>query len=77
MTLQELEAQREALLAALSAPDSVSFGDRSMRHRSPEQIRTALQQVDAEIAKAKAAENSAAPRSPHTTSARRMSFTMS
>ena len=55
MTLQELEAQREALLAALSAPDSVTFGDRSMRHRSPEQIRTALQQVDAEIAKAKAA----------------------
>jgi hypothetical protein len=63
MTLPELEAQREALLAALSAPDSVSFGDRSMRHRSPEQIRTALQQVDAEIAKAKAAEDSAAPRS--------------
>jgi hypothetical protein len=55
MTLQELEAQREALLAALSAPDSVSFGDRSMRYRSPEQIRAALQQVDAEIAKAKAA----------------------
>lgn len=55
MTLVELEAQREALLAALSAPDSVSFGDRSMRQRSPEQIRTALQQVDMEIAKAKAA----------------------
>ncbi len=55
MTLPELEAQREALLVALSAPDSVSFGDRSMRQRSPEQIRTALQQVDAEIAKAKAA----------------------
>jgi hypothetical protein len=55
MTLVELEAQREALLAALSAPDSVSFGDRSMRQRSPEQIRTALQQVDLEIAKAKAA----------------------
>ena len=55
MTLVELEAQREALLAALSAPDSVSFGDRSMRQRSPEQIRTALQQVDTEIAKAKAA----------------------
>ena len=53
MTLPELEAQRETLLAALSAPDSVSFGDRSMRQRSPEQIRTALQQVDAEIAKAK------------------------
>lgn len=62
MTLQELEAQREALLAALSAPDSVSFGDRSMRHRSPEQIRTALQQVDAEIAKAKAAESATAAR---------------
>ena len=55
MTLLELEAQRETLLAALSAPDSVSFGDRSMRQRSPEQIRTALQQVDVEIAKAKAA----------------------
>ena len=55
MTLPELEAQREALLAALSAPDSVSFGDRSMRQRSPEQIRTALQQVDVEIAKARAA----------------------
>ena len=63
MTLQELEAQREALLAELSAPDSVTFGDRSMRHRSPEQIRTALQQVDAEIARAKAAANTAAPRS--------------
>ena len=63
MTLQELEAQREALLAALSAPDSVTFGDRSMRHRSPEQIRTALQQVDAEIAKAKAAADTATPRS--------------
>ncbi len=63
MTLPELEAQREALLAALSAPDSVSFGDRSMRQRSPEQIRTALQQVDAEIAKAKAAADSTAPRS--------------
>jgi hypothetical protein len=63
MTLQELEAQREALLAALSAPDSVTFGDRSMRHRSPEQIRTALQQVDAEIAKAKAAADTTAPRS--------------
>lgn len=63
MTLLELEAQREALLAALSAPDSVSFGDRSMRHRSPEQIRTALQQVDTEIAKAKAAADSTAPRS--------------
>ena len=62
MTLQELEAQREALLAELSAPDSVTFGDRSMRHRSPEQIRTALQQVDAEIAKAKAAADTAAPR---------------
>ena len=58
MTLAELVAQREALLAALSAPDSVSFGDRSMRQRSPEQIRTALQQVDAEIAKAKAAPRS-------------------
>ena len=55
MTLPELEAQREALLAALSAPDSVSFGDRSMWQRSPEQIRAALQQVDLEIAKAKAA----------------------
>ena len=63
MTLPALEAQREALLAALSAPDSVSFGDRSMRQRSPEQIRTALQQVDAEIAKAKAAADSTAPRS--------------
>jgi 5-enolpyruvylshikimate-3-phosphate synthase len=63
MTLAELETQREALLAALSAPDSVTFGDRSMRHRSPEQIRTALQQVDAEIAKMKAAE-SAAPTPP-------------
>lgn len=63
MTLPELEAQREALLAALSAPDSVSFGDRSMRQRSPEQIRTALQQVDAEIAKVKAATDSTAPRS--------------
>jgi hypothetical protein len=63
MTLQELEAQREALLAALSAPDSVSFGDRSLRHRSPEQIRAALQQLDAEIAKVKAAESTAAPRS--------------
>jgi hypothetical protein len=62
MTLQELEAQREALLAALSAPDSVSFGDRSMRHRSPEQIRTALQQVDAEIAKVKAADSETSPR---------------
>ena len=58
MTLAELEAQREALLAALSAPDSVTFGDRSMRQRSPEQIRTALQQVDTEIAKMKAAESS-------------------
>ena len=63
MTLAELEAQREALLAALSAPDSVSFGDRSMRHRSPEQIRAALQQVDVEISKAKAAEDSTVPRS--------------
>ena len=63
MTLPELEAQREALLAALSAPDSVSFGDRSMRQRNPEQIRTALQQVDVEIAKAKAAADTAAPRS--------------
>lgn len=63
MTLPELEMQREALLAALSAPDTVSFGDRSMRQRSPEQIRTALQQVDAEIAKAKAATGSTAPRS--------------
>ena len=52
-----------SLLAALSAPDSVSFGDRSMRQRSPEQIRTALQQVDAEIAKVKAATDSTAPRS--------------
>jgi 5-enolpyruvylshikimate-3-phosphate synthase len=59
MTLAELEAQREALLAALSAPDLVTFGDRSMRHRSPEQIRTALQQVDAEIAKMKAADSAA------------------
>lgn len=62
MTLPELEAQREALLAELSAPDSVTFGDRSMRHRSPEQIRTALQQVDAEISKAKAAADPAAMR---------------
>ncbi|MCC6363081.1 MAG: hypothetical protein IT165_06120 [Bryobacterales bacterium] len=60
MTLAELEAQRETLLSALSAPDSVSFGDRSLRHRSPEQIRTALQQLDAEIAKVKAAESAAA-----------------
>ena len=63
MTLPQLEAQREALLAALSAPDSVSCGDRSMRQRSPEQIRTALQQVDVEIAKAKAVADTAAPRS--------------
>jgi hypothetical protein len=62
MTLVELEAQREALLAALSAPDSVSFGDRSMRHRTPEQIRAALQQLDAEIAKTKAAADSTTPR---------------
>lgn len=59
MTLAELEAQREALLVALSAPDSVTFGDRSMRHRSPEQIRTALQQVDAEIARMRAADSAA------------------
>jgi hypothetical protein len=62
MTLPELEAQREALLAELSAPDSVTFGDRSMRNRSPEQTRTALQLVDQEIAKAKAAADPAAPR---------------
>ena len=63
MTLQELEAQREALLAELSAPDSVTFGDRSMKNRSPEQTRTALQLVDQEIAKAKAAANTVTPRS--------------
>ncbi|MCC6363011.1 MAG: hypothetical protein IT165_05770 [Bryobacterales bacterium] len=63
MTLQELEAQREALLAELSAPDSVTFGDRSMKNRSPEQTRTALQLVDQEIAKAKAAANTTTPRS--------------
>ena len=61
MTLQDLEAQREALVAALSAPDSITFGDRSLRHRSPEQIRTALQQVDAEIARMKTAESAAPP----------------
>lgn len=62
MTLQELEAKREALLAELSAPDSVTFGDRSMKNRSPEQTRTALQLVDQEIAKAKAAADPASPR---------------
>jgi len=55
MTLTELQAEREKLLGALSAPESVSSShgasSRSLRNRSPEQIRAAVAQIDGEIAK--------------------------
>jgi hypothetical protein len=50
VTLEELQAQREKLLAALSQPEQVQFADRSLRNRRPEDIRAAIAQIDAEIA---------------------------
>jgi hypothetical protein len=51
VTLEQLQAEREKLLGSLSAPDSLTFADRSMRNRTPEQIRAAIAQIDGEIGK--------------------------
>jgi hypothetical protein len=51
MTVEQLLDEREKLLGQLSGPAALRFGERSLSNRSPDEIRAALQQVDAEIAK--------------------------
>lgn len=50
MTLEQLQAEREKLVTALSQPEQIQHGDRAMRNRRPEEIRAAIAQIDAEIA---------------------------
>ena len=51
MTLIELQAERETILKAMSQPAEVNKGDKRVRFRTPEEYRTALASIDAEIAK--------------------------
>jgi len=50
MTLAELQARREKILADMGAPD-IQFAERSIRRRPQAELDVALQRVDAEIAK--------------------------
>jgi hypothetical protein len=50
MTLEELQAQREAILAEMGQPD-VQFEQRGVKRRPQPELDAALARVDAEIAK--------------------------
>jgi len=50
MTLEELQAQREAILAEMGQPD-VQFEQRGVTRRPQPELDAALARVDAEIAK--------------------------
>ena len=51
MTLAELQAEREKILKAMGQPAELTKGDKGIRFRTPEEYRTALASIDAEIAK--------------------------
>lgn len=50
MTIEELQASREAILKQMAAPSSVTRGDMSVQHRQQSDLEAALRRVDAEIA---------------------------
>jgi hypothetical protein len=50
MTLEELQAQREAILAEMGQPD-VQFEQRGVKRRPQAELDAALARVDAEIAR--------------------------
>ncbi len=50
MTLAELQAKREEILAEMGAPD-VQFEQRGVKRRPQPELEAALARVDAEIAK--------------------------
>jgi len=49
MTLEQLQARREAILAEMGQPD-MAFEDRSMKRRPQAELSAALAKIDAEIA---------------------------
>jgi hypothetical protein len=50
LTLQQLQAARDALVTSLGAPAEVHFSDHSVRNRSIAEIRAAISEVDDQIA---------------------------
>jgi hypothetical protein len=50
MTLEELQAQREAILAEMGQPD-VQFEQRGVKRRPQAELEAALARVDVEIAR--------------------------
>lgn len=51
LTLEQLQAQRDAILTKMGGPQSVTEGDRSVTHRPQADLAAALSRVEAEIAK--------------------------
>jgi hypothetical protein len=51
VTVEQLVSEREKLLAQLSGPAALRFGERSLSNRTPDEIRAAIAHLDAEIAK--------------------------
>lgn len=51
LTIEQLRAQRDALLADLGASEEIRFQDRSVRLRSVDEIRRSLALIEAELAK--------------------------
>jgi len=51
LTLEQLHAQRDAILTKMGGHQTVTEGDRSVTHRPQADLEAALQRVSAEIAK--------------------------
>ncbi len=51
MTIDQLQAKRETILATMGGPRSVAYQDRSMTQPEQKELQAALQQIDAEIAR--------------------------
>lgn len=49
MTIEELRAERERILKALSQPQEIHHGDRGLTNRSIKDHLLALERIDAEI----------------------------
>ncbi len=50
MTLEELQAQRDAILKQMSQPREMHAGDKGLTNRDLKDLEAALARVDAEIA---------------------------
>jgi len=51
LTLEQLQAQRDELIADMSKPSRIEFSDRGVTNRPQGELDAALQRIDAEIAK--------------------------